>query len=127
MKKIKKKLFFFCFTIIFINILSVFVSFLQTYYDIYFFHVLFLNCFHFQIIFCIYLLHYLLILFCYFPNIFLLCLVSQLYFFHNMLLIFKYNKRNYNNPLFSFRLQLFIMIIAFLCSYTKNEFYNHFL
>ena len=94
----------------------VFVSSLQTYYDIYFFYILSLYFFLLQIIFCIYFLPYLLIRFCYFYNNLLLYLVLQLYFVDTVIACFTHflyvSKKIYSNFLFSFRLELFIMFIA---------------
>ena len=94
----------------------VFVSSLQTYCDIYFFYILSLYFFLLQIIFCIYFLPYLLIRFYYFYNNLLLYLVLQLYFVDTVIARFTHflyvSKKIYNNLLFSFRLELFIMFIA---------------
>ena len=94
----------------------VFVSSLQAYYDIYFFYILSLYFFLLQIIFCIYFLPYLLIRFYYFYNNLLLYLVLQLYFVDTVIACFTHflyvSKKIYNNLLFSFRLELFIMFIA---------------
>ena len=67
------------------DILLVFVSFLQTYYDTYSFHILSFYFFLLQISFCIYLLPALLITLCYFYSNLLLYLVSNLCFFDNKL------------------------------------------
>ena len=63
----------------FFDILLVFVFFLQTYYDIYFFHTLSFYFFLLQINFCIYLLHYLLTFLYYFHNIFIIIFCSIQY------------------------------------------------
>ena len=79
----------------FFYILLAFVSFLQTYYDICFFHILSLYFFLLQIILYIYFLLFLLIILCYFHTNLLLCLVSHLCFFHNKLFdsSFIYNEK----------------------------------
>ena len=98
------------------DILLVFVSFLQTYYDIFFFHIF---AFHFivlEIRFCIYVLLALLIFPYHFYNNLLLYLVSDLYFYNKFLQkthsFFTYDKNNYKTPFLSFKLELFIMLTA---------------
>ena len=103
----------------FFDILLVLVSFLQTYYDICFFHILSFCFFLIQISFCIYLLLAVLIfLYCsdnllLFLNL-LLYLVSHLCFFDNKFShsFFIYSKKNYKTPFLSIKLELFIMLIA---------------
>ena len=67
-------------TIIFFDILLVFVSSLQTFYDIYFFQILFFYFFPLQINFCIYLFLCLLIFLSHFHNNLLLYLVLHICF-----------------------------------------------
>ena len=118
MKRKKVNIFYFNFLVTrkFFWYFLVFVSSLQTYYDIYFFYILSLYFFLLQIIFCIYFLPYLLIRFCYFYNNLLLYLVLQLYFVDTVIACFTHflyvSKKIYSNFLFSFRLELFIMFIA---------------
>ena len=78
---------FFTFSIVFL-IFFQFVFFLQTCYDICFFHILVLYFFPLQIILCIYFLLSLLIILCYFHNNPLLCLKSRLCFFDNKLFFY---------------------------------------
>ena len=70
----------------FFDILLVFVSFLQTYYDIWFFYIFAFHFFLLRISFCIYLLLALLIVLYHFYNNGLLYLVSHLCFFDNKFL-----------------------------------------
>ena len=103
--------------ILLIDILLFFFSFLQTYQDIYFSHILFFIFFLLQICFCIYLLPVFLISLCHFHNNPLLYLVSRLSFFDNMLNkhsnSFLYiTKKIYKKPLLSTKLEPFIMLIA---------------
>ena len=81
--------------------------FLQTYYDICFFHILSLYFFLLQIILCICFLLFLLIILCYFHSNRLLYFISHLYFFHNKLF-----HSSFIYPVFSFKLELFIIHIA---------------
>ena len=111
--------------ILLIDILLFFFSFLQTYYDIYFSHILFFIFFLLQICFCIYLLPVFLISLCHFHNNPLLYLVSRLSFFDNMLNkhsnSFLYiTKKIYKKPLLSTKLEPFIMLLHHLCSCTKH-------
>ena len=107
---------FFSLTIIFLIFFLVFVFFfvLQTYYDICFFHILSLYFLLLQIILYTYFLLSLLIVVSSFYNNLLLYLMSHLYFFHNKLFhsSFIYNDKNYIDPVFSFRLGIFIIFIA---------------
>ena len=122
MKKKKKKIKFFILIFWyhgnFFDVLLVFVSFLQTYYGICFFHILFFYFYLFQINFCNFcnlsltllnsfyrfhnnLSHYLVSCLCFSDN--KLC---YSFFIHNN------NKEIYKTPISSIKLELFIMLIA---------------
>ena len=94
----------------------VFVSFLHTYHKIYFLHILSLYFFLPQVILCFYFLLALLMFLYYLFNIFWLYLVLFLCFFDNKLFhsFFIYNKENHNDPLFSFKFEFFVILIALI-------------
>ena len=114
--------------IFFFVILLIFASFLQTYYNTYLSRILSFCFYLLQISFYIYLFLALLIFIYYFYNNLLLYLVLFLCFFDNKWCysFFIYNekqkliKQNYKTLILSFRLELFIMLIAsFLLIYQK--------
>ena len=98
----------------FFDILLAFVFFLQTYYDICFFHIISFCFFLLQISFSIYLLLALLIFLYRFHNNLFLYLISLLCFLDNKFSqsFFIHSKKNYKTPFLSTKLQLFIMLIA---------------
>ena len=105
----------------FFDILLVFVFFLQTYYDIYFFHILSFYFFLLQINFCIDLLPFVLIFLYQFYHNPLLCLVHFSVFCFFLIISFfirvarshlLYVIKKIKTPFLSLRLELFIILIA---------------
>ena len=97
------------------DILLVFVYFIRTYYNIYFYHVLFLSSAD-NSLYLVFALSLSLNLSFHFYNILWLCLVLFLCFFDNKLFhsFFIYNRENHNDPLFSFKFEFFIILIALI-------------
>ena len=108
----------------FFDILLVFVSFLQTYYNIYSSHILFLFFSSLDKILYLSLACSLNLLY-HFHNNLLLYLVSRLGFFDNRLNKHSHSflyiiKKNYKTPLLPAKLEPFVMLIAsFLLIYQK--------
>ena len=99
---------------IFFDILLIFASFLQTYYDICFFHILSFSFYLLEISFYIYFLLALLVFLYHFYDNILLYLVLFLCSFDNK---FSYSfscikKKNYKIPFLSIKLELFINLFA---------------
>ena len=102
----------------FFDILLIFFSFFQTYYNIYSSNILFFYFFLLQISFCIYLLLAPLISLYHFHNNLFLYLVSRLGLFDNTLnqhsdsLFFYIIKKIYKAPFLSIKLEPLIMLTA---------------
>ena len=101
------------------DILLVFIYFIRTYYSIYFYHVLFFSSADnsLYLFFALSLsLSLSLNLSFHFYNILWLYLVLFLCFFDNKLFhsFFIYNKENHNDPLFSFKFEFFVILIALI-------------